>query len=469
MSSLNTHYGAAEIAGLLGQGKSVFFVGIGGIHMSSLAMLTLKEGHRVGGSDRTKTALTERLEAAGVQVFYTHEAQHVDGYDVIVFTVAVPEDNPELCEAKRQNKPVISRADYLGYLMSSYRHRIGISGMHGKSTTTSMCAQVFIDCKTDPTVVSGAEMKLMDGAFAEGSKDKDYFLFEACEYMDSFLDFTPTLAVVLNLEMDHVDYFKNMEQVSKSFASFVDLTQQNATEGLTIYNKDDQWVLRAMQAYTGRSLTFSMYEGADYYPAHIIYERGFAEFDVMEKDSYLCHVALKIPGMHNVYNALAAVAAARVYGLPGEEIGAALTRFEGARRRMEYKGKFLGADVYDDYGHHPTEVRTTLKGASDMGYREVWCVYQPHTYSRTAVLYNQFTEAFNKADHVLMTDIYAAREANVFGVSSERLARDIGNKAIYCDSIENAKEYLEQHISPDDLILVMGAGDIYKIFKMMGL
>ncbi len=468
MSIANTHFGAKEISRRLENCKSIFFVGIGGINMSSLAHISHFRGYRVGGSDRTRTALTERLREEGIDVKYEHSAANMEGYDALVYTVAIAQDNPELVYAAEKGLPCISRADFLGYIMTGYTHRIGVSGMHGKSTTTSMLAHVFMECDADPTVMSGAELTAMGGAYRVGGKDN--FIFEACEYMDSFLDFYPSIAVVLNIEMDHVDYFHSMKQIKDSFAAFANRTLLDDTDGCAVLNFDDENVRDVAKEYAGRIVSFGVAnENATYRAANISYPYGKAEFDVLFEGNIICHVKLSVPGEHNVYNALAAFAAADMLGLEREGIAKGLGSFVGAKRRMEFKGKLGGADVYDDYGHHPTEVATTLAGVARMGYNRVWCVYQPHTYSRTAELLDDFSHAFENSDRVIFADIYAARETNTYGVSSKKLAELVGEKAEYAESNGRIAKILTENVSEGDVVIVMGAGDIYKVFAELEL
>ncbi len=465
MSTENTHYGARRIKEMLGQCNSIFFIGIGGINMSSLAHISHTRGYRVGGSDRTPSALTHRLAAEGIEIFCDHRREHVENYDAVVYTVAISPDNPEYRRARERGIPCISRADYLGYLMTEYKRRIGISGMHGKSTCTSMCAQVLLEAGADPTVLSGAELDIMNGAYHVGGEET--FVFEACEYMDSFLDFNPTVAVVLNIEMDHVDYFKSMEQIRSSYARFGALTGE---DGYGIFNADDREVLRAMENYTGRRITFGIHnEKADLRARDIQCQGGRYSFEVLEKGERLCRISLRVTGPHNIYNALACVAVCRLCGLEPKAIERGLGDFSGAKRRMEWKGKLKGADVYDDYGHHPTEVRTTLEGAKGLcgeGGR-LFCVYQPHTYSRTKALFSEFSSALNTADRVLLTDIYAARETETMGVSSHGLAQAIGEKASSCGTSEGAACQLRKELREGDVAVIMGAGDIYRIFDLL--
>ena len=468
MSIANTHFGAEGIKKLLDGCRSIFFIGIGGINMSSLAHISHVRGYKVGGSDRTCTALTERLAGEGIEIKLGHSADNMIGYDAVVYTVAISEDNPELVYAKEHDLPCISRADFLGYIMTGYSHRIGVSGMHGKSTCTSMLAHVFMDSDADPTVMSGAELSEMGGAYRIGRSEN--FIFEACEYMDSFLSFYPSIAIVLNIEMDHVDYFHSMEQINASFAAFMDRTLLSDDDRRAVLNFDDDNVRMLAENFAGEVVSFGVNStSAAYRACNIRYPRGRAEFDVLYEGVFAAHIKLSVPGEHNVYNALAAFAAAHSLGLDVDGIVKGLGSFVGAKRRMELKGKLRGADVYDDYGHHPTEVSSTLAGVAKMGYERVWCVYQPHTYSRTAELIEDFARAFDHADRVVLADIYAARETNTYGVTSARLASLIGEKAEYIDSFEKISAHLRANVEEGDVVIIMGAGDIYKVFSHLEL
>lgn len=465
MATENTHFGADGISEALRDARSIFFIGIGGINMSSLAHITRKRGYRVGGSDRTRTALTERLEAEGIEISYGHRRENIDGYDAVVYTVAISPENPEYVAAKERGLPCISRADYLGYIMTGYRRRVGISGMHGKSTCTSMCAYTLITAKTEPTVLSGAELSVMGGAYKVGADD--IFLFEACEYMDSFLDFYPTVAVILNIEMDHVDYFKSMEHIKNSFMRFASLTGDG---GVAVYNADDKNVLSALEGYGGERISFGIEnEKATVRAVNIKNNRERYSFDVLENGDRVCSLELSVTGYHNVYNALATYAVCTLMGLDPEEIQRGLYGFGGAARRMELKGRLNGAPVYDDYGHHPTEVKTTLLGARGLtgeGGRLI-CVFQSHTYSRTAALFDDFVDALSVADKVIIADIYAARETDSLGVSAERLALAIGERAEVGGDMAGCARLLSESIGENDAAVVMGAGDIYKVFSML--
>ena len=465
MALENTHYGYARIGEMLKDCHSIFFIGIGGISMSALAQISLSLGYTVGGSDRSENTQTARLREMGIPVFASHDAANVACYDAVVYTVAIGADNPEYLAAQAAEKPLLSRADYLGYLMMSYRHRIGIAGMHGKSSCTAMCAQIFLRA-TDATVLCGAELPLLKDSTCCIGKEQEHFVFEACEYMDSFLDFNPTLAVVLNVGMDHPDFFKSMEQIHTSFLNYAKRTGKGGT---VLYNADDTESVLAMQKFEGRHVTFGIEKSADYSARNIRHAGGITEFDYYSGEVLLCRIRLHVFGLHNVYNALAAAAAASVCGIAPELIAEALFAYAGTKRRMERKGLLSGAVVYDDYGHHPVEICATLTGAKEMGYRRILCAYQPHTYSRTAKLFEEFVRAFDSADRVYFADIYAAREQNVFDVSSEGLAKTIGDRAEYCGSFERVAEALTRDAKEGDLVIIMGAGDIYKVYDLLNL
>lgn len=484
MSTPNTHEGSARIHAYLESCAhnrgSVFFIGIGGVMMSSLALLTARGGFSVCGSDRARTAVTDTLTAEGITIRYGHAAENLpDDCGLVVYTVAISEDNPEYTEAKRREIPCVSRADYLGALMTGYTRRVGVAGMHGKSTCTSMCAQILLDAEVDPTILSGAAYAPMGGAYRLGNS-KEHFLFEACEYMDSFLDFNPTVAVLLGAELEHVDYFKDMEQITESFARFASLTGEH---GVTVVNADDDSIpesaRRALdRGMTGRLVTFSANgnPAANFHARGIRTEGGLPCFELIARGESWGEVAMAVPGRHQVINALAAAAAMDACGIPPAAILSGLAHYAGASRRMEYKGTIGGAKVYDDYGHHPTEVRATLEGAktlceADSEGGRLICVFQPHTYSRTAALYREFLTAFDAADKVLFMDIYAAREENIYGISSEGLASDLNavtpDKALYCPTPKDAAETVRALTREGDTVVVMGAGDVVKVTQAL--
>ncbi len=464
MSLGNTHYGYERIKRLMQDCRSVFFIGIGGISMSSLAEMTHRAGYFVGGSDRSENAQTLALKRLGITVFCGHAAENVANYDAVVYTVAIGQENPEFLAAAEAGKPIFSRADYLGYLMMSYHTRIGVSGMHGKSTCTAMCAQIFLEA-ADPTVLCGAQLPTLDNSTFCMGREREHVIFEACEYMDSFLHFNPTIAVILNVGLDHVDYFENIEQIRASFLHFA---ERVGSAGTVLYNADDAETVAALEPFGGKRVTFGLEAPADFSARALSYQNAMTEFDLYHKDAMLCHIRLRAYGRHNIYNALAASASAILCGIAPAKIATALSVYRGARRRMEYKGTLSGAAIYDDYAHHPDEIRATLSGALEMGYDRILCAYQPHTYSRTAGLFEEFAASFGACDRVYFADIYAAREQNVFGVSSEQLAEKIGRCAEYCGTLNAVADAVRRDARPGDLVIIMGAGDIYKVFGMLG-
>ena len=465
MALENTHYGAKLIQERIKDCHSLFFIGIGGISMSSLAQISLLEGYRVGGSDRNDNAQTKHLSALGAEIFCGHAADHLAGYDAVIYTVAIGEDNPEYVAAVERGIPVISRADYLGYLMMRYRHRIGVAGMHGKSTCTAMCAHIFLEA-VDPTVLCGAELPDFGGSTCRIGGARDHFIFEACEYMDSFLDFSPTLAIVLNVDLDHVDYFASIEQVRHSFLQYA---RRTGEQGTVLLNADDCESVLSMEPFHGKKVTFGIESSADYQAKNLKPSPNGTDFDLYCKGLFLCRISLPVSGRHNVYNALAASASALMCGISPETVAGALRSFRGAGRRMERKGMLGGATVYDDYGHHPVEIKATLNAAKSMGYERVLCAYQPHTYSRTAGLFSEFCEALSGADRVFLADIYAAREQNIYGVSSVDLAERIGDSACYCGGFGALARAIKEEAQAGDLVIIMGAGDIFKVFDLLDL
>lgn len=448
-----------ELEQLLPPGCHLFFIGIGGVSMSALAMIAKEKGYCVSGSDRAVSRNTEMLEEAGITVFHSHDAANVTGCDAVIYNAAIGEDNPEYAQAKRSGLPLVYRSCFLSFLMRGYRHGIGIAGMHGKTTTSAMLSHLFLYAGRDPAILIGAPIPELGHDFHSGTGED--FIFEACEYKDSFLSFHPSIAVVLNEEMDHPDYFKSLEQIKESFHRYMEIP---GSEGLDIVNADDENVLDSVRGCSAECVTFGIENpGAEYRAADITYPDGCAEFHVLHNGEPFCHVHLSVPGQHNVLNALACAAAADRCGLAPAVISEGLSTFTGAGRRMEFKGYLRNCPnrvpVYDDFGHHPSEIRTTLEGAHRMNCQRLICVYQPHTYSRTAELFEDFVTAFDGCDAVYFADIYAARETNTYGVSSSQLADRIAH-AVYAPDREALTAHLCATAQKGDLILIMGAGDI---------
>ncbi len=465
MSLPNTHYGADRIGEMLENCRTLLFIGAGGVSMCSLAELALLDGFRVLGSDRCDSGRLERLRQKGAEICVGHDAGQAEVADAGIYTVAIDGENPQYLAMKRAGKPLISRADYLGYVMMRYRKRIGIAGMNGKSTTTAMCGHILRGAG-DPTVFCGAEASALDGASCLIGREKQLLVFEACEYKDSFLDFAPNVAVILNVGMDHVDYFENLAQIQKSFRNYAELV---GADGVMIANADDENTVAAMDGFNGNLLTFGRSARADFRAVNVESHKGCRRFDLVYRGEKLCEIGLLQPGDYQVENALAAAAATYVCGVEPNVIRDRIATYVGVKRRMEYKGKLNGGAVYDDYAHHPTAIAATLAGAREMGFQRIFCVYQPHTYSRTAGLFEEFSRAFDCADRVIFADIYAAREQNVSGVSSEQLANAVGDRAIYCDGFHAIAERLACEVQPNDLVLVMGAGDIDGLFPLLPL
>lgn len=462
-SIMYTTYSVKQLDEIFSKPRPVYFIGIGGISMSSLAHIAKERGCRVGGYDRTTSALTRSLEECGISINYELSPAHLDGYEAVVYTAAINSDNPELAHAlecdRAGSKYCIYRADFLGWLMSGSKNRIGVAGMHGKSTATSMMAEVFIAAKLDPTIVSGAELSSIGGAYHIGSGES--FIMEACEYQDSFLSFTPNIAVVLNIDLDHVDYFSGIEQIIESFKKYIAI----AKDGYAVVNNDDANVRASLEGYEGTAVSFGILSDADFKPANISFNQGCAEFDIIKKGQFFTHVRLSVAGRHNILNSLASAAAADICGVPPEAVAKGLAAYTGAKRRMELRGSFKSNSgalipLYDDYAHHPTEIRASLSGAIELGYKRVFVVFQPHTYSRTSALFDDFAKSFGGVN-AIFADIYAAREANRSGVSSERLAKAAGG--IYIPSFSEIAGYVMRTLTDGDMLIVMGAGDIIKL------
>ncbi len=450
---------------ILRQARRLFFVGIGGISMSSLAWICRANGYEVAGSDRAISAMTEKLEADGIPVAHAHRAENIDGFDAVVWTGAVNLENPELAAATARGIPLIYRADLLGWMMGAYRHRIGVAGMHGKSTTTAMLGHLFAAAGREPTVLCGAETDEMDGAYTLGEKED--FIFEACEYKDSFLCFDPSIAVILGIDLDHADYFTGgLPQIRESFSRYAAIPfEGRAALPLVVANADDEQVRLATEQVPSL-VTFGIERDADYRAANIETSHGTAQFDLMRGEDFLGRVSLAVPGYHHIYNALATAAVGDRLGIDAETICAALGSFTGVRRRFEYKGEVNGAAVYIDYAHHPKEIAATIVAARAMTDRRLLCYFEPHTYSRTVALFDEFVSSFAKADRVTFLPIYAAREENIWGVSSEQLARTTP-RGDFCGSYDEAVSHIRAQASAGDLVLILGAGTVDSVAKRL--
>ncbi len=447
--------------------KKVHMVGIGGVSMSGIAEILLNFGFKVSGSNNVESEITKKLEKAGIEISIGHKAENITNQDIVVYSAAIKKDNIELVTAKAKNIPIIERADFLGELTRCYKDTITISGTHGKSTTTSMVSLCFLAGLKDPTIQVGADLRNIDGNYKVGNSE--HFIIEACEYVESFLKFSPKAEIILNIDNDHLDYFKNFENIKNAFIKYVKLLPD---DGLLVVNGDDKNALDLIQYAKGTSLSYGITnKNTDFFAVNIVFDNdGFPEFDVYSKNSFYGRIKLNVPGMHNVLNALACIALCDYYGIKYETIKNALLSFTGALRRFEFKGKVNGASVYDDYGHHPAEIIATAKALMNKKYNQSWVVFQPHTYSRTKMLLDDFAKALLNFDNIIILDIYAAREKNTYGISSKDLADRIcslGKDAKYIPDFDECVNYLKSNVKENDIVLTQGAGTVTEIGSMI--
>ncbi|MDO4312265.1 MAG: UDP-N-acetylmuramate--L-alanine ligase [Eubacteriales bacterium] len=441
----------------------VHFIGIGGISMSGLAEILLKENFTISGSDAKESALTQHLEELGATVFYGQKASNIiEGIDAVVYTAAIHEDNEEFAEAKRQGLPMLSRAELLGQLMTNYEMPIAVSGTHGKTTTTSMLSHILLADEQDPTISVGGILKAIGGNIRVG--DSEVFVTEACEYTNSFLHFFPKIAVILNIDADHLDFFKDLQDIRNSFRRFAELLP---ADGTLIISDEIPNIQEITEGLACEIITFGMNPSADYSVAHLTHNgEGDASFDVVKHGGPAGHIDLSVTGDHNVLNALAAIATADRMGISIDSMQKGLASFRGTNRRFEYKGERNGFTIIDDYAHHPTEIRATLTAAEHYPHRELWYVFQPHTYTRTKALFDEFVDALSGAQHIVLADIYAARETDTLGVSSKQLAEALkarGCDAYYLPTFEAIEEFFLENCKNGDVLITMGAGDVVNI------
>ena len=440
----------------------VYFCGIGGISMSGLAEILLSRGFRVSGSDMKESELTRILENKGAKVFIGQRSENItDDIDLFVYTAAISSDNPEWIAMKELKIEELSRAQLLGQIMKNFELPIAISGTHGKTTTTSMITEILMKADTDPTVSVGGMLKSIEGNLRIGHSK--YFVTEACEYTNSFLNFFPKISLILNIEEDHMDFFKDIDDIRASFSKFASLLPGDGT--LIINGEIDDVDAIATCAKCG-FVTYGMSDSFDYYATDISY-------DELAHPSYILHskkgeskISLSVPGIHNVYNSMAAVAFADTVGIDRQVSVDALKCFTGTDRRFEKKGEIGGVTIIDDYAHHPTEIKATLKAALNYPHKTLWCVFQPHTYTRTKAFLHDFAQALILADKVVLADIYAAREKNTIGIYSTDLQKeiqDLGKECYYFPTFDEIENFLLENCSQGDLLITMGAGDIVKV------
>lgn len=442
---------------------SVYFIGIGGISMSGLAEVLLHRGFRVSGSDRSASPLTEQLEAHGATVYYGQRAENItDDIDLIVYTAAIRSDNPEWIAMQEKNIPGISRAQLLGEIMRNYETPVAISGTHGKTTTTSMISDILLGCDTDPTLSIGGILSSIKGNIRVGNSG--YFVTEACEYTNSFLSFFPKISIILNVEEDHLDFFKDIHDIRNSFHEFAKLLPN---DGTLIMNYHIDHYEELAKDVACPVLTYGFDAAADYYATDITYdELGYPSYILHSPQNEDAKVTLSVPGQHNVSNSMAAIAFADTVGLERASVLTALQNFKGTERRFEKKGELGGITIIDDYAHHPTEIEATLHAADNSPHKTLWCVFQPHTYTRTKAFLPEFATALAKADKVVLADIYAAREKDTLGISSKDLQKAIekeGTPCFYFPSFDEIENFLIENCTQGDLLITMGAGDIVKV------
>ena len=439
-----------EMKKFLVPGKHVHLVGIGGVSMRPLGLVLQGMGMIVTGSDMNASVSTDELIAKGIHVTIGHQAKNVEGADCIIRTAAAHNDNPEIAAARSMGIPLFERAQAWGVIMQEYQNAVCISGTHGKTTATSMMTHILMAADWDPTVMIGGYLPLLNAGHRVGQGDT--IVLESCEYCDSFLNFSPTLAVILNVEADHLDYFKDLADVQKSFRKFA----QMATNGI-LANADDPHVLQTLEGMD--CVSFGLDAKNKVHPVNV--SADWRHMDVVCDDKHYCHVDLKVIGKHNALNALAAIGAAWMLGVPGDAVAQGLSTFHGADRRMQYKGNVNGADIYDDYAHHPDELRATIEAVRTMHYDRIVVAFQPHTYTRTKALFDDFVRELRKVDHLVLAEIYAARERNTVGISSKDLQAQIPGSH-YCKTLPEVTDYLRSIAKPGDLILTVGAGDIFR-------
>ena len=448
--------------------KRIHCLGIGGIGLSAVAEILKDNGHTVTGTDIKVSEVTEHLESIGIKVFREHVAENVDNVDAVVCSAAVSDENPEVVRARELGIPLFSRAEVLGMLMENYRSSIAICGTHGKTTVTSMTSLILRNAEYRPTILVGGNLPEINGNVEIGSND--YFVTEACEYMDSFLNLKPSIGVILNIDSDHLDYFKDMDHIVKSFRTFV---EQIGDEGTIVAYGDNPFVKDVLKDHSNK-ITYGYSESCDYYAENIVFDdMGFPSFDICHEGNKVAEIKLAVPGEHNVLNSMAAFATARHLGVDVRTIRDTLAAFGGTHRRFDFTGiTDGGVKVIDDYAHHPTECRATIAAASNVKHNRLWIVFQPHTYTRTKALFNEFTECFTGADVLVLTDIYAAREKDVYDISTEKLYNSMkelhpDKEIYYIGDFDRIADFIKSNAASGDMVITMGAGDVYKVGELI--
>ena len=448
--------------------RNIHMIGIGGVSMSGIAAILKNWGFNVTGSDSSDSETVQTLIKKGIKVAIGHDLDSIATSDVVVYSAAIKKDDPEMIEAKKLNIPTIERADFLGEITRCYTDTICVSGTHGKTTTTSMISLVFIEALKDPSIQVGAYLKQIDGNYLVGNSE--HFIIEACEYVESFLKFSPKAEIILNIDNDHLDYFKTFENIKNAFIKYVKLLPD---DGILVINGDDKNCIDLKNYTKANVITYGINNrNVDFYADNITFnEDGFPSFDVYHNGNKLEHFSLSVPGKHNVLNSLACIALSYNYSIDIPYIKSALKKFTGAHRRFEYIGKMNNnVSVYDDYGHHPTEIIATAKSLMNKKYNQSWVIFQPHTYSRTKNLLDDFANALLNFDNIIILDIYAARESNTYGVSSKDLVgkiNSLGKTALYIPDFDECVNFVKSNVKSNDIVMTLGAGTVTNIGPML--
>ncbi len=448
--------------------KHIHMIGIGGVSMSGIAEILNYWGFKITGSDANSSEITDKLIKNGIPVIIGHDMESLKTADAVVYTAAVKQDDPEMVEAKNRNIPIIERCDFLGELTKAFSETIGISGTHGKTTTTSMVSVCFLKAMKDPNIQVGGILKQIDGNYRIGNSE--YFIIEACEYVESFLKFRPKSEIILNIDNDHLDYFKTLDNIKNAFIKYVKLLPE---DGFLVVNADDSNCLDLIDYTASSYVTYGIDNpNANFIAKNISFDdNGFAQFTAYKNGELFEEIKLSVAGTHNVLNALSCIALCDHYNISSKDIKTALLEFTGAHRRLEYKGTYNNISVYDDYAHHPTEIKATCNALNNKKFHESWVIFQPHTYSRTKELLLEFSEALSNFDHIILTDIYAAREANTYGVSAkdivDRLNSSRKTNCKYISNFSDIVDYVKSNAKPNDIILTLGAGNITDLGPML--
>ena len=444
--------------------KKVHFIGIGGISMSGLAEILLKNGYTVSGSDMKNSNIIEKLRNKGAKIYIGHSSDNIQDSDLVVYTAAISQDNPELQKAIELNIPMMDRAEFLGKIMLDHKYNVAVAGTHGKTTTTSMIAHIVIEEQVDPTILVGGELDIIQGNVLAGNSD--YFVTEACEYKESFLKFHPYIGIILNVDADHLDFYRDINHIKDTFNKFIDIIPE---DGFLVCNSDDENVNNILDGHKCNIMTYGIKNG-EYTAKNITYNSlGCGSYDLYKKDEILFSINLSVPGEHNVLNSLAAVCTSLALNISKDSIIKGLSNFKGTHRRFEFKGSKNGVSVIDDYAHHPTEILATLNACKNYPHKDLYVVFQPHTYTRTITLFDDFVKTFNGVNNLLLADIYAAREKNTGIVSSLKLGDAIrltGVNAINYHSFNEIVDYLKSNAKDGDLIITIGAGDVNLVGEM---